>query len=220
MFLLTVARLSSVCHSAYSKSSLIFWVSWNGLKSKNISDRSSYSRHLNYYVSKGMTASVRKADVYPCSNVVFILELGAIINYLGLRQPWTPYIPFIPGVVGGLTLSILLLFLCCWTCWWSQISKHDKSSCSAPWAPAVTAGKAGLRERAQEQLFRKTPPVFLDNHCLISRHCWFNLLPISFHLSGHGSASSAASWFQGRGGVPHTPHCAAYGTKNIKREVN
>lgn len=107
-----------------------------------------------------MTTSVRKADMYPCSSVLFILELEAVINYLGLRQPWTPYIPFTPGEVGGLTLSILLFFLCCWVYWWSQISKYDKSSCSAPWSPAATAGRAGLRVRAQKKLFRKNPTCF------------------------------------------------------------
>lgn len=141
------------------------------------------------------------------------LELEAVINYLAVRQPWTPYITSTPGVVGGLTLSILLLFQCCWAYWWSQIPKHDKSSCSAPWSET-----AALRDRAGEQLFRKTPRVFLNNHCLISRHCcWFYLLPVSFHLSGHGSAASWLSW---RGGVPHTPHWAAYRTENIKRAIN
>jgi len=56
------------------------------LKSKNISGRSSYTRYLNYYVSKGMTACVREADMSPCSYALFILELEAIINYLGERQ--------------------------------------------------------------------------------------------------------------------------------------
>jgi len=33
-----------------------------------------------------MTAHVREADMSPCSYVLFILELEAIINYLGERQ--------------------------------------------------------------------------------------------------------------------------------------
>lgn len=93
---------------------------------------------------------------------------------------------------------------------------HDKSSCSAPWSCTVTAGKAGLRDRAEEQLFKKTqktPPVFLDKHCLISRHCWFYLLPNYFHLSGHGSAAPAASWFNGKGGAPHTHTVQLIGQK-------
>jgi len=33
-----------------------------------------------------MTACVREADMSPCSYALFILELEAIINYLGERQ--------------------------------------------------------------------------------------------------------------------------------------
>lgn len=80
-----VRVLSLVCHAVFNNSPLEFRVSWNGLKSKNISGRSSYTRHLNYYVSKEMTGYVREADMSPCSYVLFILELEAIINYLGLR---------------------------------------------------------------------------------------------------------------------------------------
>lgn len=54
---------------------LEFRVCRSVLKSKNISCRSSYTRHLNYYVSKEMTAYVREADKSPCSYVLFILEL-------------------------------------------------------------------------------------------------------------------------------------------------
>lgn len=70
-----VRVLSLVCHAVFNNSLLEFRVSWNGLKSKNISGRSSYTRHLNYYVSKEMTGYVREADMSPCSYVLFILEL-------------------------------------------------------------------------------------------------------------------------------------------------
>lgn len=96
MLILTVEILSLLCHAAFNNFPIEFWVSWNRLKSKNISGRSSYTRHLNYYVSKGMTAHVREADMSPCSYVLFILELEAIINYLGVRQAWTRYIRFTP----------------------------------------------------------------------------------------------------------------------------
>lgn len=64
-----------VCHAVFDNFPLEFRVSRNGLKSKNISGRSSYTRHLNYYVSKEMTACVREADKSPCSYVLFMLEL-------------------------------------------------------------------------------------------------------------------------------------------------
>lgn len=83
-------------NTAFNNFLLKSWVSWNGLKSKNISGRSSYTRHLNYYVSEGMTACVREVDMSPCSYVLFILELEAIINYLGARQAWTHCIRFTP----------------------------------------------------------------------------------------------------------------------------
>lgn len=81
----SVGVFFSVCRSAFNNASLEFGVSWNGLKSKYISGRSSYTRHLNYYVSKEMTGCVRESDMSPCSYVLFILELWAIINYLGPR---------------------------------------------------------------------------------------------------------------------------------------
>lgn len=171
-----------------------------------------------------MTASVRQADLYSCSFVLFMLELEAIINYLGVGQPWTPYITFIPGAhpLHSHFISVLLNLLMS-----ADISgrypniknilkhdkNHDKSNCSAPWSCTVTAGKAGLRDRAEEQLFKKTPPVFLDKHCLISRHCWFYLLPNYFHLSGHGSAAPAASCLNGKGGAPHTHTVQLIGQK-------
>lgn len=96
VFLLTAGILSLVCHAAFNNFPLKSWVSWNGLKSKNISGRSSYTRHLNYYVSKGMTARVREVDMSPCSYVLFILKLEAIVNYLGARQAWTHCIRFTP----------------------------------------------------------------------------------------------------------------------------
>lgn len=71
----TISVLSLVCHAVFNNSLLKFRVSWNGLKSKNISGRSSYTRHLNYYVSKEMTGCVREADMSPCSYVLSILEL-------------------------------------------------------------------------------------------------------------------------------------------------
>lgn len=70
-----VKVLSSVCRAVFNNSPLAFRVFWNGLKSKNISGRSSYTRHLNYYVSKEMTGCVRESDMSPCSYVPFILEL-------------------------------------------------------------------------------------------------------------------------------------------------
>jgi hypothetical protein len=71
----SVGVFSSVCHAVFNSAPLEFGVSWNGLKSKNISGRSSYTRHLNYYVSKEMTGCVRESDTSPCSYVLFILEL-------------------------------------------------------------------------------------------------------------------------------------------------
>jgi len=43
-----------------------------------------------------MTARVREVDMSPCSYVLFILELEAIINYLGVRQASTCCIRFTP----------------------------------------------------------------------------------------------------------------------------
>lgn len=159
VFLLTVGILSLVCHAAFNNFPLKFWVSWNGLKSKNISGRSSYTRHLNYYVSKGMTARVREVDMSPCSYVLFILELEAIINYLGVRQTWTRYISFTP--VATLCskqanpfnchfISVLLNLLMIGDIsnrYWDMM----RAATSAAWSPTVTAGKAGLRSRAEEQ---------------------------------------------------------------------
>lgn len=48
----------------------------------------------------------------------------------------------------------------------------------------------------------------------------FTCCQFFFHLSGHENAAPAASWLNGSGGVLYTPSCAAYGTKNIKEEVN
>lgn len=70
-----VSVFSSVCCAVFNNAPLEFGVSWIGLKSKNISGRSSYTRHLNYYVSKEMTGCVRESDTSPCSYVLFILEL-------------------------------------------------------------------------------------------------------------------------------------------------
>lgn len=92
-----VRVLSLVCRALFNNSLLEFGVSWNGLKSKNISGRSSYTRHLNYYVSKEMTGSVREADMSPCSYVLFILELEAIINYLGLTLAWAQSLGYEPA---------------------------------------------------------------------------------------------------------------------------
>lgn len=151
--------LSLVCHAAFNNFPLKFWVSWNGLKSKNISGRSSYTRHLNYYVSKGMTARVREVDMSPCSYVLFILELEAIINYLGVRQTWTSYISFTPVATlcskqanpfNSHLISVLLNLLMIGDIsnrYWDMM----RAAASAAWSATVTAGKAGLRSRAEEQ---------------------------------------------------------------------
>lgn len=44
-----------------------------------------------------MTGYVREADMSPCSYVLFILELEAIINYLGLRLAWAQSLRYKPA---------------------------------------------------------------------------------------------------------------------------
>lgn len=65
-----------------------------------------------------MTAHIREVDMSPCSYVLFILELEAIINYLGVKQHEhiTSDLYHLPHkVVSGLNFLILILFLCYWT---------------------------------------------------------------------------------------------------------
>lgn len=203
VFLLTVGILSLVCHSAFNNFPLKFWVSWNGLKSKNISGRSSYTRHLNYYVSKGMTACVREVDMSPCSYVLFILELEAIINYLGMRQAWTSYIRFTPVAtlcskwanpfnshfISGLLNLLMIVDI---SQRYRDMTRAASLSASLQlgrlqWPQGRQSSQAGQRSSGDGAVVQKEAPVFPDNHSLILRHCLLYLLPNFLICQGMGA---------------------------------
>lgn len=203
LFLLTVEIFCFISHSTFNNFPLQFWVSWNGLKSKDISGRNSYTRYLNYYISSGMTAHIREVDMSPCSYVLFILELEAIINYLGVKQHEhiTSDLYHLPHkVVSGLNffnshfISVLLNLLMIV----DTSNRYWGSIKAAPlfaglqldhlqWPQGSQGSEAGWWSSGDGVVVQKLAPVSLDNRCLMLSHCLLYLLPNLLSCQGAGA---------------------------------